>query len=201
MEVWGVGKILSSSATAFAHNLEAEMAQTRDRGSVTVMLDLWEDFETAAPDALTYEAEQVQRPLPAQALLASAHRGAEDDRVPPHPALAHLAQQGDRLLPLAGLLAGADGGVASDNAWRHAQVGGADDYRALVCVFLYGGNDAFNMLVPHSLGEHTTYADTRRSLAIAREDLLPLNPANSVAADYGLHPQMQDLKNLFDDGK
>ena len=83
----------------------------------------------------------------------------------------------------------------------HAQVGGADDYRALVCVFLYGGNDAFNMLVPHSLGEHTTYADTRRSLAIAREDLLPLNPANSVAADYGLHPQMQDLKNLFDDGK
>ena len=32
----------------------------------------------------------------------------------------------------------------------HAQVGGADDYRALVCVFLYGGNDAFNMLVPRS---------------------------------------------------
>ena len=83
----------------------------------------------------------------------------------------------------------------------HAQVGGADDYRALVCVFLYGGNDAFNMLVPRSLGEHTTYADTRRSLAIAREDLLPLNPANSVAADYGLHPQMPDLKNLFDDGR
>jgi uncharacterized protein (DUF1501 family) len=82
-----------------------------------------------------------------------------------------------------------------------AQVGGVNDYRALVCVFLYGGNDAFNMLVPHSLTEHSRYAETRRGLAIAREDLLPLSPLNSMPADYGLHPEMGDLKTLFDDEK
>lgn len=82
-----------------------------------------------------------------------------------------------------------------------AQVGSVDDYRALVCVFLYGGNDAFNMLVPRSLAEHGRYAETRRSLAIARDALLPLSPLNSMPADYGLHPEMGDLKTLFDEGK
>ena len=83
----------------------------------------------------------------------------------------------------------------------HAQVGGADDYRALVCVFLYGGNDAFNMLVPRSAGDYNVYADARRNLATAREDLLALNPANSLPADYGLHPELTELKTLFDAGK
>lgn len=83
----------------------------------------------------------------------------------------------------------------------HAQVSGADDYRALVCVFLYGGNDAFNMLVPRSPSEYNVYADARRNLATAREDLLALDPANSLPADYGLHPELNDLKRLFDNGK
>ena len=83
----------------------------------------------------------------------------------------------------------------------HAQVGGTDDYRALVCVFLYGGNDAFNMLVPRSQSEYNTYSETRRSLATAREDLLALNPENSLPADYGLHPELTGLKSLFDAGK
>ena len=83
----------------------------------------------------------------------------------------------------------------------HAQVGGAADYRALVCVFLYGGNDAFNMLVPRSASDYNVYADARRNLATAREDLLALNPANSLPADYGLHPELTELKTLFDAGK
>ena len=82
----------------------------------------------------------------------------------------------------------------------HAQVSGADDYRALVCVFLYGGNDAFNMLVPRSSSEYNVYADARRNLATAREDLLALDPANSLPADHGLHPELNDLKRLFDNG-
>ncbi len=82
-----------------------------------------------------------------------------------------------------------------------AQVAGANDYRALVCVFLYGGNDAFNMLVPRSLSEYKVYADARRNLATAREDLLALNSVNSLPADYGLHPELTDLKSLFDSGK
>ncbi len=83
----------------------------------------------------------------------------------------------------------------------HAQVGGTDDYRALVCVFLYGGNDAFNMLVPRSQAEYSVYADARRNLATPRDELLALNAINSLPADYGLHPELSNLKSLFDSGK
>ncbi len=51
----------------------------------------------------------------------------------------------------------------------------ADDYRALVCVFLYGGNDSFNMLIPNDPSGYQTYSDTRRSFAVAAESLLPLS--------------------------
>ena len=83
----------------------------------------------------------------------------------------------------------------------NAQVSEVDDYKALVCVFLYGGNDSFNMLVPHSQTEYDAYASTRLSLAVPRENLLPLSPLNSMPADYGLHPELSDLAARFADGK
>lgn len=43
-------------------------------------------------------------------------------------------------------------------------------YKALVCVFLYGGNDAFNMLVPTGT-THDTYSEIRGDLAVAKTDL------------------------------
>jgi uncharacterized protein (DUF1501 family) len=82
----------------------------------------------------------------------------------------------------------------------HAQAAG-DDYRALVCVFLYGGNDAFNMVIPESLAEYNTYASTRRSLAIPRDQLLKLAPTNWQPADYALHPEMPLLRDLFQQQK
>ena len=82
-----------------------------------------------------------------------------------------------------------------------AQTGPAEDYRALVCVFLFGGNDAFNTLVPRSLTEYDTYQATRRELAVPREELLAINPVNSVPADYGLHPNLTELQTLFESGK
>ena len=50
------------------------------------------------------------------------------------------------------------------------------DYKALVCVFLFGGNDSFNMVVPNTIAEYNAYATSRQNLAIAREELLPINP-------------------------
>ena len=41
------------------------------------------------------------------------------------------------------------------------------DYRALVCVFLFGGNDGFNMLVPRSDAEYNVYANSRQNMAPA----------------------------------
>jgi len=71
--------------------------------------------------------------------------------------------------------------------------GGFADYKALVCVFLLGGNDSWNMLVPRSGAEYDTYARSRENLAVPRDQLLP------VGADgaFGLHPAMGDVASLM----
>ncbi|MFW2403459.1 MAG: DUF1501 domain-containing protein [Gammaproteobacteria bacterium] len=76
-----------------------------------------------------------------------------------------------------------------------ADLGG---YRALVCVFLLGGNDSFNMVVPRSQAEYDVYAQSRQNLAVAQNDLLPITPLTPDGAQYGLHPSMPDVKTLFD---
>ncbi len=72
------------------------------------------------------------------------------------------------------------------------------DYKALVCVFLFGGNDSYNMLVPRSNAEYAVYAASRQNMAIAQTDLLPINPLTPDGADYGLHPMMADVQILFE---
>ena len=86
-------------------------------------------------------------------------------------------------------------------AWSQV-VGGPgpfDDYKALVCVFLHGGNDSFNMLVPNSTAEYNVYAQSRQNLALLQEDLLPITPASSSGPDFGLHPSMGGVERLFRD--
>ena len=75
------------------------------------------------------------------------------------------------------------------------------DYRALVCVFLFGGNDAWNTLVPRSPAEYDVYAASRQNLAIERDALLPISPVASDGVDYGLHPMMGGLQGLFEQGR
>ena len=74
------------------------------------------------------------------------------------------------------------------------------DYRALVCVFMFGGNDSFSMVVPRSDAEYNVYAASRQNLALAQSDLLPINPLTTDGADYGLHPSMAGIQNLFEAG-
>ncbi len=78
--------------------------------------------------------------------------------------------------------------------------GDFDDYKALVCVFLFGGNDSYNMLVPSSSAEYAAYANSRQNLAIASEDLLPITPSGQGGLTYGLHPSMSGVQNVFESG-
>jgi uncharacterized protein (DUF1501 family) len=73
-----------------------------------------------------------------------------------------------------------------------------NDYRALVCIYLYGGNDCFNMIVPRDAG-HATYAATRTNLAIPQAQLLALNTVQAPVGggQFGLHPSMPGLQSLF----
>jgi uncharacterized protein (DUF1501 family) len=80
-----------------------------------------------------------------------------------------------------------------------AGTGGFSDYKALVCVFLYGGNDSWSMVVPRSGAEYDAYAASRRNLAIAQDALLPIAPL--AGGDYGMHPSMPELASLFEAGR
>ncbi|MCB1606574.1 MAG: DUF1501 domain-containing protein [Xanthomonadales bacterium] len=72
------------------------------------------------------------------------------------------------------------------------------DYRALVCIYLYGGNDAFNMVVPTGSG-YAQYATARADLAIPEGELLPLSPVvpPTGGGSFGTHPGMPELQSLF----
>jgi uncharacterized protein (DUF1501 family) len=86
--------------------------------------------------------------------------------------------------------------------------GGFADYKAMVCLFLFGGNDSWNMLVPTSTAEYNAYSAARgggtaSSLAIPQASLLPINPAtpDPIGATYGFHPSMGGVRDLFEAGK
>jgi len=75
------------------------------------------------------------------------------------------------------------------------------DYPALVCLFLAGGNDANNMIVPLDASTHGQYATGRGALAIPQADLLPLAGTVADGRRFGMHPAMADLKAMYDQGK
>lgn len=75
------------------------------------------------------------------------------------------------------------------------------EYKALVCVFLSGGNDSFNMLVPRNTDEYNIYATTRSNLALPFDSLLPVFPDNAGGRLFGLHPSMPQIQQKFNNGK
>jgi uncharacterized protein (DUF1501 family) len=67
------------------------------------------------------------------------------------------------------------------------------NYKALVCVFLFGGNDANNTLIPFDTTGYGKYSSLRGDLALAQNTLLPLTPA----PNFALHPSLPDIQTLF----
>ncbi len=93
--------------------------------------------------------------------------------------------------------------VASANAAAAVSNTG-DGYKALVCVFLQGGNDHANTVVPVDAAGHALYARLRGALATPRAQLLPLSPQASAPAVNGLgggqlalSPALPKLQQLF----
>lgn len=94
-------------------------------------------------------------------------------------------------------------GVAASNLNRlglmSAYAQGAD-YKALVCVFLFGGNDANNMIVPYDTAGYTNYAKLRANLALPQANLLPIQP-KSQGTPFAFHPKFVNMQNLFTGGQ
>lgn len=74
--------------------------------------------------------------------------------------------------------------------------GDFSDYKALVCVFLMGGNDSMNMVVPTDASLYQNYAQSRSGLAVPLNDVLTM-----AETDYGFSPDAAGFADLFASGK
>ena len=76
------------------------------------------------------------------------------------------------------------------------------NYRALVCVFLNGGSDSNNMIVPLDATPYAGYQAARPTLAIPQGNLLPMNnPPSMGGQSFGWHPNLPDLRDMYNVGK
>ena len=72
-----------------------------------------------------------------------------------------------------------------------------DDYKALVCIFLHGGNDSFNMLIPNEANDYQNYQKVRQNLVIAQSDLMPISPISSMPYNLALPSFMSPMRQLL----
>ena len=103
------------------------------------------------------------------------------------------------------LAAGATPWALTLAAMGEAAAATATDYKALVCVFLYGGNDYANTLVPYDQASYDTYSGFRSNIAIDRTTLGPTVLSPGVALPNGrqfaLAPGLAPLVPIFDAGQ
>ena len=74
------------------------------------------------------------------------------------------------------------------------------DYKALVCIFLSGGSDSNNLIIPVG-PDYASYSSVRQNLALPELGVLPIAPINSDGHTYGIHPKMTKVQTLFGEGK
>ena len=77
----------------------------------------------------------------------------------------------------------------------------ATDYKALVCVAQFGGNDQSNSVIPRSGTAYSSYQSARPTLAIPAASILPVTPDGFGGPQLGFSPYLPGLKSLFDSGR
>ncbi len=83
-----------------------------------------------------------------------------------------------------------------------AAAGDTSGYKALVCVFLLGGVDSFNVLVPNEPAEYADYATIRSNLALPQANLLSITDTQPGSGrKFGIHPGMPEVRDLYNQGK
>ena len=76
-----------------------------------------------------------------------------------------------------------------------AMAASSSNYRALVCVFLFGGNDSNNSVIPLDDADYKAYQSARGALGLATSSLVPVSDASG--APYGFHSLLTELASLF----
>lgn len=103
-----------------------------------------------------------------------------------------------------GLVGGASPFVMNLAAIGEAAAATASDYKALVCIFMFGGNDYANTVTPYDQPSYDLYASLRGTIALSRASLasniLVPNSALPGGRQYALAPGLEPIVPLFDAG-
>jgi len=78
---------------------------------------------------------------------------------------------------------------------------GQSDYRALVCIYLSGGNDGFSLIVPTDSADYQEYNHSRQSLSVSRSSLQSISSRNANNPNCGLYTQAAPLTQLYDQNR
>jgi len=101
-------------------------------------------------------------------------------------------------------------GAASPFALNLAAIGAASaqslpGYKAIVCLFFYGGNDHTNTFIPYDQASYDQYVASRSTLAIPRDALLAATATGPVASqggrEFAFHPALTAFKTHWDAGR
>lgn len=102
-------------------------------------------------------------------------------------------------------------GSAAPFALNLAAIGNAaaqsvSDYKALVCLFMYGANDHNNTVIPYDAASYSAYNTVRPSIARPMTDLLPLSPitpltGSNAGRQFALPTELSPLKTVWDAGR
>ncbi|MEB8431635.1 DUF1501 domain-containing protein [Cocleimonas sp. KMM 6892] len=95
------------------------------------------------------------------------------------------------LLATQGKLQLMNAAIAADSDYSHF-----DDHKSLVCVFLLGGNDAFNTMIPYEQSAYQKYQAARTGMALSRNSLHALK-----GGEQAFHSSLPDLQQLYNDDK
>jgi uncharacterized protein (DUF1501 family) len=91
------------------------------------------------------------------------------------------------------------GAFAALSRLNIARASSPTDYKALVCIFLFGGNDGHNTVVPLSATAYNNYKTNRGVLALPPNQILPISTSDNTP--YGLHYGLPEVQTLYQQGK
>lgn len=96
-------------------------------------------------------------------------------------------------------LSAAFGMLAGLGQFKLTAAAPVQDYKALVCLFMFGGNDGHNLVVPLNNTQYSAYQASRGGLALPPNQLLGINDA--AQGPFGLHYAMPELQALYNQNR
>jgi uncharacterized protein (DUF1501 family) len=83
--------------------------------------------------------------------------------------------------------------------FKWAEAATVPDYKALVCLFMFGGNDGHNLVVPLDSTQYNAYVAARGALALPQNQLLGIS--DPAQGPFGLHYAMPEMQALYNQGR